>query len=139
MQYPCGAARTLRGMQAEGTKKLAHAGRMSRLSGALRLWALVGVAAARVALADPAPQAQPACPVASAQEARTLADELLERGEFRQAGACYQAAGDLVHANLAFLKAAGPESESTARDLKAQQEAAKSLFARVGSAFRSGH
>ncbi len=45
----------------------------------------------------------------------------------------------MVHANLAFLKAAGPEGEDTARALKAQQEAAKSLFAKVGNAFRSNH
>jgi len=45
----------------------------------------------------------------------------------------------MAHANLAFLEAAGPESENTARDLKAQQAAAKSLFARVGNALRSAH
>lgn len=116
---------------------LARAGLMPRLFRAVRLWGLVGVVAAQVAFADP--QAQPACPVASPPESRTLADKLFKGGEFRQAGACYQAAGDMVHANLAFLKAAGPEGEDTARDLKAQQEAAKSLFARVGNAFHSGH
>ena len=63
------------------------------------------------------------------------ADELFGRGEYQQAGACYQAAGDLVHANLAFLKAAGPRGEDTAQTLRAQQQAAKSLFARVGNAF----
>ena len=98
-----------------------------------------GVAAAQVTLADPAPQAQPACRVASAPEARALADKLFDSGEFRQAGACYQAAGDMAHANLAFLKAAGPESEDTARALKTQQAVAKSLFAKVGNALRSNH
>jgi hypothetical protein len=77
--------------------------------------------------------------VASPQEAGVLADELFERGQYQQAGACYQAAGDAVHANLAFLKAAGPRGEDTARGLKAQQQAAKSLFAKVGNAFRSNH
>ncbi len=104
-------------------------------------WVVLGLACLlqAVALADPAPQAQIACQVAGPTEARALADKLFERGEFRQAGACYQAAGDMVHANLAFLKAAGPDSEDTARAFKAQQEAAKSLFAKVGNAFRSNH
>jgi hypothetical protein len=105
----------------------------------VRLWGLAGVVAAHLALADPAPQARLSCPVASSQEAETLADQLFEKGEYQQAGPCYQAAGDMVHANLAFLKAAGRRSEDTARTLKAQQEAAKSLFARVGNAFHNSH
>ena len=112
---------------------------MRRALHSVRFLSLAGVAAAQLALADPAPQPQPTCPVASPQETQALADQLFERGEYQQAGACYQAAGDMVHANLAFLKAAGPRSEDTARALKAQQEAAKSLFARVGNAFHSNH
>ncbi len=104
-----------------------------------QLWGLAWIVAAQVALADPAPQAQLTCPAASAQEAGIRADRLFERAEYQQAGVCYQAAGDMVHANLAFLKAAGPRGEDSARTLKAQQEAAKQLFARVGSAFRSTH
>ena len=103
------------------------------------IWGLAWIAAAHVALADPAREAQAACQVASPQEAGLLADKLFQRGEYQQAGACYQAAGDMVHANLAFLKAAGPRSEDSARTLKAQGDAAKSLFARVGSAFRGNH
>jgi hypothetical protein len=105
----------------------------------VRFWVLAGVAAAQVALADPAPQAQAICPVARPQEAGVLADKLFEKGEYQQAGACYQAAGDMVHANLAFLKAAGPRGDDSARALKAQGEAAKSLFAKVGSAFHGKH
>lgn len=112
---------------------------MSRLFRVVRFWGLAGVAAAQVALADPAPQAQAICPVARPQEAGVLADTLFGKGEYQQAGACYQAAGDMVHANLAFLKAAGPRGDDSARALKAQGEAAKSLFARVGSAFRGKH
>jgi hypothetical protein len=74
-----------------------------------------------------------------APEAGTLADKLFEKGEYQHAGACYQAAGDMVHANLAFLKAVGPDSEDTARALKTQRDAAKSLFGKVEDAFRSGH
>src|SRR5215469_4530400 len=104
---------------------------MRRLMHSVRLWGLAGVAAAQVAFADPAPQAQSACQAASPQQAEISADELFEKGEYQRAGACYQAAGDLVHANLAFLKAAGPRGEDSAHTLRAQQEAAKQLFARV--------
>ena len=45
----------------------------------------------------------------------------------------------MVHANLAFLKAVGPDSEDTAKALKAQGDAAKSLFTKVERAFRSSH
>lgn len=112
---------------------------MSRLLQVVRFWGLAGVAAAHVALADPAPQAQVVCPVTGPQEAGIVADKLFEKGEYQQAGACYQAAGDMVHANLALLKAAGPRGEDSARSLKAQGETAKSLFAKVGSAFRNNH
>ena len=112
---------------------------MSRLLQVVRFWGLAGVAAAHVALADPAPQAQVICPVARPQEAQILADKLFEKGDYQQAGACYQAAGDMVHANLALLKAAGPRGEDSARALKAQGETAKSLFAKVGNAFHGSH
>ena len=102
------------------------------------LWALACVVAARVAIADPASAAPPACEVASPQEASALADRLFGSGEYQHAGMCYQAAGDMVHANLAFLKAATAQSEDTARALRAQRDAAKALFARVGNSFRSG-
>jgi hypothetical protein len=105
----------------------------------VRVWGLIGVAAAHVALADPAPEAQRACQAATSQEAAALADKLFENGQYQQAGACYQAAGDMAHANLAFLKAVGPGSEDTARALKAQRDAAKSLFATVEHAFHSNH
>jgi hypothetical protein len=109
-----------------------------RLRG-LPVWGLACVAAAHLAIADPATGTPSACEVSSPREAGTLADKLFEKGEYQHAGACYQAAGDMVHANLAFLKAAGPDSEDTARALKAQRDAAKSLFGKVEDAFRSGH
>lgn len=112
---------------------------MSRLLQVVRFWGLAWVAAAHVALADPAPQAQVVCPVTGPHEAGILADKLFEKGKYQQAGACYQAAGDMVHANLALLKAAGPRGEDSARALKAQGETAKSLFARVGNAFHGSH
>jgi hypothetical protein len=97
------------------------------------------LAASRLALADPALASSPVCDAATAQEANSLADRLYERGEYQRAGECYRAAGDLVHANLAFLKAAGPTSQETARDLKAQRDAAKALLAGVAHAFKGNH
>ena len=107
--------------------------------GGIGVWGLAAVAAVRLAFADPVTEAPRVCEAASAQQAGILADRLFEKGEYQHAGACYQAAGDLVHANLAFLKAAGPAGEDTARALKAQRDAAKSLFASVQHAFRGNH
>jgi hypothetical protein len=103
----------------------------------IRLWGLACIAAAYVATANPATETPRGCEVSSPQAARTLADKLFEKGEYQRAGACYQAAGDMVHANLAFLKAVGPDSEDSARAVKAQADSAKSLFATVEHAFRS--
>lgn len=101
--------------------------------------ALALLATSRVVSADPALEESPACAAATAQEAKSLADRLYEQGDYRHAGQCYQAAGDLAHANLAFLKAAGPAGEDTARDLKVQRDAAKALFSGVAQAFRGNH
>jgi hypothetical protein len=105
----------------------------------MRTWVLACAAVAQVAMADPVPQAPPTCEAASPHEASALADRLFEKGEYQRAGACYQAAGDMVHANLSFLQAVGPQSEDTARGLKAQREAAKSLLTSVQHAFHSSH
>jgi hypothetical protein len=103
------------------------------------IWGVAVLAAAQIALADPAPQPSPACAVTGTQEARTLADKLFEKGEYQHAGACYEAAGDMTHANLAFLKAAGPASEESARALTAQMDRATALFSAVGRAFQRNH
>ena len=105
----------------------------------IRAWGLACVAAAHVAIADPAPEALRVCEVASPQEGGTLADKLFKRGDYQHAGACYQAAGNMAHANLALLYAVGPESEDTARTLKAQRDAAKSLSATLEHAFCGNH
>lgn len=97
------------------------------------------LAATRIVMADPAAAQSRTCEAATAPEARVLADKLYEKGEYQRAGECYQAAGDMVHANLAFLQAAGPTGEDTARGLKTQSDAAKALFASVGQAFRKSH
>lgn len=102
----------------------------------LGLLGLAFLAAARVVVADPAVDESRACEATTAQQARSLADRLYERGEYQRAGQCYQEAGDLVHANLAFMQAAGPAGEDTAKGLKAQGDTAKALFAGVGRAFK---
>jgi hypothetical protein len=100
-------------------------------------WALL--AATRLVLADPAHDESRPCEAASSQGARSLADVLYERGEYQRAGECYQAAGDASRAQLAFLKAVGPNSDATARAFRQQQDAAKSLLTKVQHAFRSDH
>jgi hypothetical protein len=96
------------------------------------------LAAAHLVLADPAHESR-ACEAAGPQEARSLADVLYESGEYQRAGECYQAAGDASRAQLAFLKAVGPNSEATVRAVRQQQDVAKSLLTKVQQAFRSDH
>jgi hypothetical protein len=97
---------------------------------------LVLLAGTRAVMADPAAEEAGTCVAANTQEARTLADRLYEQGEYQRAAACYQAAGDLPRANLAFLKATRPAAEDTARGLKSQRDTAKALFSGVAQAFR---
>lgn len=109
-------------------------------TGARPFWPVALLAAARVALADPAVEGPgAACPAATSQEASALAARLYEQGDYQRAGECYRAAGDLAHANLAFLKAAGPTTEDTARGLRADRDAAKALFSGVARAFKGNH
>lgn len=113
---------------------------LRRRSGGTRMlgWALL--AATRLVVADPAHDESHACEVASPpQEARSQADVLYDRGEYQRAGECYQAAGDASRAQLAFLKAVGPNSDASARAFRQQQHAAKSLLTKVQQAFRSDH
>ena len=99
-------------------------------------WALL--TAARLVLADPAPPESHLCDAAHPQQAKAVADELYEKGEYQRAGECYQAAGDASGAQLAFLKAVGPNSEANARALNDQQQAAKALLAKLHQAVHSG-
>lgn len=101
--------------------------------------AAAALAFAHVAFADPAADGQSVCEAVSPQEAAALADKLFESKEYQHAGACYEVAGDMARANLAYLKASGTRGEDTARALKAQGDAAKALFASVGHAFHKNH
>jgi hypothetical protein len=112
---------------------------LSQLLCRARFSGLAAVALAHVAFADPATETLRVCEAASPHEAAALADKLFARAEYQHAGACYQVAGDMAHANLAYLKASAPQGEDTARALKAQGDAAKALFASVGHAFHKDH
>jgi len=97
------------------------------------------VAFAPLALADSALEDEQQCAAATTEQARWLADELLDQGGDQRAGECYQAAGEYGLANRAFLNAVEPESKTTARELSDQRDQAMSLLRQVQQAFRSHH
>jgi hypothetical protein len=115
---------------------------VSSRSGARGL-SLVGIslllAGVPLALADPAIEEHQGCPVVSIEEAHSLADRLYEQRSYRQAGACYLTAGDYDRANRAFVKAVGPASAVTARQLSDQGEQAKTMLHNLQLAFSSHH
>jgi hypothetical protein len=96
------------------------------------------LAAAPLALAAPATEEHEGCPV-STGEAHSLGDRLFEQGSYQAAGECYLAAGDYDRANHAFVKAVGPTSAATARQLSDQGEQAKTMLRKLQLAFRSQH
>jgi hypothetical protein len=95
--------------------------------------------AAPVTLADPGLGENQACPAATAEQARSLGDQLRAQGAFQRAGECYQTAGEYALANKAFLDAVGPQSKATAHELLDHREQAKTLLHRVQSAFSHDH
>jgi len=97
-------------------------------------WA--SVFASGLVFAEPASDTVGPCPAASAQAARELADGLYEKGEYQRAGECYDAAGDPMRAQRAFLRAAGPSAEEAARGLKEDGHTAKALLSQVQQALR---
>jgi hypothetical protein len=108
---------------------------------AFRALGIIGLgfllSAAPLALADPPPGES--CPASSPEQARTLAAELFEQGAYERAGDCYQAAGESTLAHRAFIKAVGPASAATARQLSDQSEQAKMMLRRVQRAFHTDH
>ena len=76
------------------------------------------------------------CPASTSEEARSLADQLLQAGRYESAGKCYEAAGEYARANEAFLKAAGAESKAAERENADHIEAAKNLARQLERAFR---
>ena len=110
-----------------------------RLRGGLTLVALLALAVAHYAFADPAVDVSRRCEAASPEEAQMRADMLYEQGAYHRAGECYDAAGDSLRAQRAFLRAVRPNTEAAARGVRADTDNAKALFSRVGQAFRSNH
>jgi hypothetical protein len=100
---------------------------------------LIVLMTARVALAASPADETEGCQAVAAPDAKVRADRLYESAQYQRAGECYQAAGDLARANLAFLKAVEPKNGENARALTAQRDTAKALFTNVQQAFRSGH
>lgn len=97
------------------------------------------VAFAPLALADSALAGGQQCAAATIEQARSLADELLDQGVYQRAGECYQAAGEYELANRAYLNAVEPESKLTARKVSDQRDQAKTLLRQVQGAFRTRH
>jgi hypothetical protein len=97
------------------------------------------VAFAPLVLADSVLEGEQQCPAATIEQARSLADELLDQGVYQRAGECYQAAGEYGLANRAYVNAVEPESKMTARQLSDQRDQAKSLLRQVQQAFSSRH
>ncbi|MBV9727509.1 MAG: hypothetical protein JO299_20310 [Gammaproteobacteria bacterium] len=95
--------------------------------------------AAALTLADPGLAEDQVCPAATAEQARSLGDELRAQGAYQRAGECYQAAGEFALANSAFLDAVGPQSKATAHELLDNREQAKTLLHQVQSALRRAH
>jgi hypothetical protein len=114
-------------------------GRSWRVRGSLAVVALAALAVAHHAFADPAVDGARRCEAASAPEAQARAEMLYEKGDFQRAGECYDAAGDTLRAQRAFLRAVRPNTEAAARAARADSDNAKALFTRVQDAFRSSH
>ena len=114
------------------------AGRVG-LIGFVGLGLLLILMIAPSALAEPLPEGNVPCAVATQEEARKLADALFEQGAYQRAGECYQAAGEYDLANRAFVKAVGPQSSVTASQLSEQRDQAKTMLRKVQLAFHSGH
>lgn len=76
------------------------------------------------------------CPASTAQQARALADQLFQAGQYEGAGKCYEVAGEYARANRAFLDAVEPESKATARQLSDQRNTAKKLAHQLQRAFQ---
>ena len=114
------------------------AGRVG-LIGFVGLGLLLILMIAPSALAEPLPEGNVPCAVATQEEARKLADALFEQGAYQRAGECYQAAGEYDLANRAFVKAVGPQSSVTASQLSEQRDQAKTMLRKVQLAFQSKH
>ena len=112
--------------------------RLTRAARWRRLTFVPLLAAAPVALADPALDEDRHCPATTSEQARSLGDQFRDQGAYQRAGECYQAAGEFALANKAFLDAVEPQSKATAHELSDQRDQVKTLLHQIRSAFRSG-
>ena len=110
-----------------------------RLSASIVTLGILMVTIPPVGRSDPPLGGASGCAAATAEQAKSLADQLYRQGQYQHAGECYQAAGDLADANEAFVKAVRPNSNAAAEDLKRQSQAAKTFFTSVQQALRSNH
>jgi hypothetical protein len=97
------------------------------------------LAAGSLAMADERAEERSACPVSSAEQARTVGDLLFEQGAYQRAATCYQAAREYALADRAFLKALEPASAATAQRVSEQSEQTKTMWRSVARAFRADH
>lgn len=76
------------------------------------------------------------CSEVSAERARWLADKASREGAYKRAGECYLAAGEPALANEAFVRAVGPASADTSRQLAANREQLKAQARQLRLAFQ---
>jgi hypothetical protein len=100
---------------------------------------ILAVAIAPVGRTEPTLGDASGCAAATPEQAKWLAHQLSLQGQYQRAGDCYQAAGDLADANVAFVRAVHANGDATAKDLQRQGQIAKTLFTGVQQAFRSNH
>lgn len=126
-------------MNAVGRVGLGFLPRERQLRDCMRALALAGLLATQPLLAGSGPASSNPCRAATPREAESLADRLYEKRDYQHAGECYEAAGDASHAQLAYLKAVGPNSEVALRELKDESTRARTLAGKVAQAFRHDH
>jgi hypothetical protein len=88
-------------------------------------------------LSPPSTVTDPSCRAVSRQLARALGDRFYQQRAFHLAAECYRVAGEYSLANRAFLRAAEPESESTARTLATNRDEIKTQVRQFREAFRA--
>lgn len=106
-------------------------------------WRIVGsilIVTARLAFADPAQTDHPfICQVTNAEQARTLADSLMEQAAYQRAGECYRVAGDYERANHAFMQASRASAMDGSRQLADDRDQAKAQWQRLQAALHRVH
>ncbi len=116
---------------------------VQRLDLQRRFLAIILLLSSPIALADPAQMSSPSlsspaeriCPAADAQKAHSLADALVQQGDYEHANDCYRAAGDYNRAHWASLKALGAQTASTSRALADNRDEAKAQVRHLQQAF----